>query len=77
MNVEDMKKVLYIDLTKKDIRIKERADLFDDYLGGSGVAIKLLEEECPRGIDPVDASNPIIFAVGPRDETDFFFGIFP
>ena len=65
MNVEDMKKVLYIDLTKKDIRIKERADLFDDYLGGSGVAIKLLEEECPRGIDPVDASNPIIFAVGP------------
>jgi aldehyde:ferredoxin oxidoreductase len=65
MKLEDMKKVLYIDLTKKDIRIKERADLFDEYLGGSGVAIKLLEEECPRGIDPVDASNPIIFAVGP------------
>ena len=65
MKVEDMNKVLYIDLTKKDIRTEERADLFDAYLGGTGVAIKLLVEECPQGIDPLSASNPIIFAVGP------------
>lgn len=65
MKAEDMNRVLYIDLTKKDIRMEERGDLFDEYLGGSGVAIKLLEKECPRGIDPLDASNPIIFAVGP------------
>ena len=71
MKVEDMNRVLYIDLTKKDIRIKERADLFDAYLGGSGVAIKLLTEECPQGIDPLSESNPIIFAVGP------FNGLYP
>lgn len=65
MKVEDMNKVLYIDLTKKDIRTEERTDLFDAYLGGTGVAIKLLVEECPQGIDPLSASNPIIFAVGP------------
>jgi aldehyde:ferredoxin oxidoreductase len=65
MKAEDMNRVLYIDLTKKDIRMEERGDLFDEYLGGSGVAIKLLEKECPSGIDPLDASNPIIFAVGP------------
>ncbi|KAF5413372.1 MAG: Tungsten-containing aldehyde ferredoxin oxidoreductase [Candidatus Methanophagaceae archaeon] len=65
MKVEDMNKVLYIDLTKKDIRTEERADLFDAYLGGTGVAIKLLVEECPQGIDPLSAANPIIFAVGP------------
>ncbi|MFZ2071361.1 MAG: aldehyde ferredoxin oxidoreductase N-terminal domain-containing protein [Halobacteriota archaeon] len=65
MKIEDMNNVLYIDLTKKDIRTEERPDLFDAYLGGTGVAIKLLEEECPHGIDPLSESNPIIFAVGP------------
>ena len=60
-----MNRVLYIDLTKKDNKIEDREDLFDEYLGGSGVAIKLLEEECPKGVDPLSAGNPIIFAVGP------------
>lgn len=65
MKAKDMNRVLNIDLTKKGIKIDERGDLFDEYLGGSGVAIKLLEEECPKGTDPLSASNPIIFAVGP------------
>ncbi|MGB2841176.1 MAG: aldehyde ferredoxin oxidoreductase N-terminal domain-containing protein [Halobacteriota archaeon] len=65
MKAKDMNRVLNIDLTKKDIKIDERGDLFDEYLGGSGVAIKLLEEECQKGTDPLSASNPIIFAVGP------------
>jgi aldehyde:ferredoxin oxidoreductase len=65
MKAQAMNRVLYIDLTKKDIEIVEREDLFDEYLGGSGVAIKLLDEECKTGIDPLSASNPIIFAVGP------------
>jgi len=62
---KDMNRVLYMDLTKKDIKIEDREDLFDEYLGGSGVAIKLLEEECPKGIDPLSEANPIIFAAGP------------
>jgi len=65
MKAKDMNRVLYVDLTKKDVKIEDRTDLFDNYLGGSGVAIKLLEEECPKGADPLSASNPIIFAVGP------------
>jgi aldehyde:ferredoxin oxidoreductase len=65
MKAKDMNRVLYIDLTKKDIKIEDRNDLFDSYLGGTGVAIKLLEEECPKGTDPLSASNPLIFAVGP------------
>jgi len=65
MQAKDMNRVLNIDLTKKDIKVEERGDLFDEYLGGSGVAIKLLEEECPKGTDPLSAANPIIFAVGP------------
>jgi aldehyde:ferredoxin oxidoreductase len=65
MQAKDMNRVLYINLAKKAITIKQREDLFAEYLGGTGVAIKLLEEECPRGIDPLSADNPIIFAVGP------------
>ncbi|MGB3458056.1 MAG: aldehyde ferredoxin oxidoreductase N-terminal domain-containing protein [Halobacteriota archaeon] len=65
MKAEELNRVLYVDLTKKDIKVKDRTDLFDKYLGGSGVAIKLLEEECPIGIDPLSAANPMIFAVGP------------
>lgn len=65
MKAKDMNKVLNIDLTRKGIKIDERGDLFDEYLGGSGVAIKLLEEECQKGTDPLSADNPIIFAVGP------------
>jgi len=57
--------VLYIDLTKKAYKVVERKDLFSEYIGGSGVAVKLLEEECPQGVDPYSPENPIIFAVGP------------
>lgn len=65
MKAKDTNRVLYVDLTKKDVKMEDRTDLFDNYLGGSGVAIKLLDEECPEGADPLSASNPIIFAVGP------------
>lgn len=58
-------KVLYIDLTKCKYWAEDRGELFQLYLGGAGVAIKLLEEECPRGADPLGPENPIIFAVGP------------
>ncbi|NVM21669.1 MAG: aldehyde ferredoxin oxidoreductase family protein [Desulfobacterales bacterium] len=57
--------VLYVDLSKKHFRIDKRQDLFDKYIGGAGVAIQLLREECPEGIDPFDPENPIVFAVGP------------
>ena len=36
--------VLYIDLSTESYEIKERKDLFEEYLGGVGVGIKLLFE---------------------------------
>ena len=68
---KDLLKVLYIDLTKRKFWIENREDLFSKYIGGSGVAINLLNEECPKGIDPFHPDNPIIFAVGPLT------GLFP
>ncbi len=58
-------KVLFIDLTKRNFWIEEREELFEKYLGGAGVAIQLLSEECPQGADPLGPDNVIVFAVGP------------
>jgi aldehyde:ferredoxin oxidoreductase len=59
--------ILYIDLSKKNFRIENRHDLFEKYIGGTGVATQLLHEECPKGCDALSAENPIIFAVGPMN----------
>ena len=66
-----LRKVLYIDLSKGDSWIAERQDLFEDWMGGTGVGIKLLQEECPAGTDPLSLKSPIIFSIGPLN------GIFP
>ncbi len=62
---DPLSRVLYIDLTRKKYWVEDRADLFEKYLGGTGVAVKLLEEELPRGADPLGPDNVIVFAVGP------------
>lgn len=62
---ESLDNVLYINLSEKTFKIEKRTDLFEKYIGGTGVATQLLMEECPQGIDPLSAENPIIFAVGP------------
>jgi aldehyde:ferredoxin oxidoreductase len=64
-------RVLYVDLTKKVFHVEDRRDLFENYIGGVGVASKLLLEECPKGADPLGPENPIIFAIGPLT------GLFP
>jgi len=68
---DTLSNVLYIDLTRKTYWIENRKDLFEEYIGGAGVAINLLREECPRGADPLGPDNPIVFAVGP------FTGVYP
>ncbi len=66
MNSPDpLNRVLYIDLSKLKSWVTPRPDLFDESLGGTGVAIRLLAEESPTGAAPLDPRNPIIFAVGP------------
>ncbi|MFH0848788.1 MAG: aldehyde ferredoxin oxidoreductase family protein [archaeon] len=62
---DTLSNVLYIDLSRMKFWREDRKELFEKWIGGSGVAIKLLEEECPRKADPLGPENPIIFAVGP------------
>ena len=66
MNPKDpLSNVLYIDLTKKRFWIENRRDLFERWLGGVGVAVKLYEEETTAKTDPLGPENVIVFAVGP------------
>jgi len=68
---DTLRNVLYVDLKRKRYWIEDRKDLFEKYLGGVGVASKLLYEECSKNADPLSPENPIIFAVGPLN------GFFP
>ena len=63
--IRTLSRVLYIDLAKKSYWVENREDLFEEWLGGIGVAVKLYEEEVPRGADPLGPENAIIFSVGP------------
>lgn len=66
-----LRKVLYIDLTREESWIEERQELFESWMGGTGVGIRLLQEECPPGTDPLSPEAPIILSIGPLN------GVFP
>ena len=68
---EYIRNVLYIDLSRKRFWVDDRRELFEEYLGGVGVASKILMEECPKNADPLGPENVIVFAVGPLN------GLFP
>jgi aldehyde:ferredoxin oxidoreductase len=57
--------ILSVDLSNDSTEVIERPDIFNHYLGGAGVASKLLLEEAPPKIDPFSPDAPIIFAASP------------
>ena len=62
---DPLSRVLYVDLSRRRFEVIERPDLFEEGLGGTGVGIRLLEEECSPGTDPLGPGNPVVLAVGP------------
>ncbi|MET1124512.1 MAG: aldehyde ferredoxin oxidoreductase family protein [Archaeoglobaceae archaeon] len=58
-------KVLYIDLSNYSYETLDRSDLFEEWLGGVGVAVQLLKEELDPKADPLGEDNVIVFATGP------------
>jgi len=69
LNNDPLSRVLTIDLARRHSWVETRPELFDPNqnggLGGTGAAIRLLEEECPAGTDPLSPENPIILTIGP------------
>ncbi len=61
----DLVRILHIDLTSGETRVEERGDLFHDYLGGTGVAMRLLDELVHEDRDPLDPDQPVVLANGP------------
>ena len=63
--MKHLSKVLTVDLSKRSFKVEDRRDLFNEYIGGAGVGIKLLEDNCPKGADPLGPDNSIVFSIGP------------
>lgn len=59
-------RVLTIDLEKRKTNVHNRTDLLE-YLGGVGLAIKLLEEHVFPELPPLAACQPVVFAIGPME----------
>ena len=65
-----MGKILWIDLTKGKVTEKDLFDVFPPsilrrYVGGFGLGLRLLYDELPLGIHPLDPENLLIFMTGP------------
>ncbi len=56
--------ILVVNLTDGTIKRKNYAKLFDEFIGGLGVGIHLLDEYVPANVDPLSPENAIIFLRG-------------
>jgi aldehyde:ferredoxin oxidoreductase len=61
----DFIRILHVDLATGAHHVEDRSDLFRDYLGGTGIAVKLLDEQVHDDRDPLDPAQPVILAIGP------------
>lgn len=69
------KKILRIDLSRQTASFEPVPDeVYRDFLGGRGLAIKLLFDETTKDTDPMGPDNPLIFSVGPLNGTPFGSG---
>ena len=57
-------KILRVNLTDKTVSVSP-TDPYKEYLGGMGIANKIMYDEVPAGTDPLSPENKIVFAVGP------------
>ncbi|MDI3502993.1 MAG: aldehyde:ferredoxin oxidoreductase [Archaeoglobi archaeon] len=63
-----MGKLLRVDLTRKEVKEEElKEELARKFIGGSGLAAKILYDELPdpAGVDPLSPENILIFMTGP------------
>jgi len=63
-------RILHIDLGQQKFNIQNFDELFArKYLGGNGLAAKILYDGLIPGVDPFSPENLIVFAVGPVTDT--------
>ena len=57
-------KILRVDLTTGEITTQDDAK-YHKYIGGMGMAYRIMYEEAPMDLDPYDEKAQVIFGVGP------------
>ena len=63
-------RILRVNLTSQKLHVEEPSKpILNAFLGGRGVATKLLYEEVPAGVPPLDARNKLILMTGPLTGT--------
>ena len=63
-------RILLVDLSAKHCSIRTiKEGFFKKYLGGVGVAAKLIFEEVDPKVEPLSPDNMIVFSVGPFQGT--------
>ena len=58
-------KLLRVNLTTKACTV-ESSEKYFKYIGGKGMANRIMYDEVPAGTDPIAPENKIVFAVGPN-----------
>ncbi|MEM3612809.1 MAG: aldehyde ferredoxin oxidoreductase family protein [Candidatus Bathyarchaeia archaeon] len=65
-----MGKILRVNLTDENFSIENLPnEIAEKYIGGSGLAAKIIYDEMPSEIGPLDAESLLIFATGPLTGT--------
>jgi aldehyde:ferredoxin oxidoreductase len=63
-------RILHVDLTRGEVRVAPVSEsTARTLLGGNGLAVRLLYDHVPTGVDPFDPGNAVVFAVGPVTDT--------
>src|SRR5438128_12103549 len=63
-------RILFVDLTRGTSRVEPLDErMARRFLGGNGLAARLLYDHVPAGIDPFDPANAVVFSVGPITDT--------
>ena len=59
-------KILEVDLTRSEVRILPlQVDILEDYLGGRGLATRILCDHIDPGCDPLSSDNVLVIATSP------------
>lgn len=63
-------RVLHVDLGRGSGRVEPLDETTARaYIGGNGLAVRLLYDAIPPGVDPFDPASALVFAVGPVTDT--------
>jgi aldehyde:ferredoxin oxidoreductase len=62
-------KILDVDLTTREIGVRDTMAYADEYVGGRALASRIAWDEMPTGIDAYHAENRVIVATGPLTGT--------